>query len=128
MATSIRPRQKGGSGHNGGPPRVPFEHMTQLVTKEGIGLHFLPGPLDKWISREIRKQDGEWIDNKTGRPLSADEKGEFEQYRRQLARRTRVGRSADKLARIVDRYLPDLANETRCYMIRYPREVKNLFK
>ena len=78
MATSIRPRQKGGSGHSGGPPRVPFEHMTQLVTKEGIGLHFLPGPLDKWISREIRKQDGEWIDSKTGRPLSADEKGEFE--------------------------------------------------
>ena len=117
MATSIRPRQKGWSGHSGGPPRVPFEHMTRLVTKGGIGLHFLPGPLDKWISREVRKQDGEWTDSKTGR-----------QYRRQLARRTRVGRNADKPARIVDRDLPDLANETRCYMIRYPHEVKNLLK
>ena len=47
MATSIRPRQKGGSGHGGGPPRIPFEHMTRLVTKGGIGLHFLPGPNTK---------------------------------------------------------------------------------
>ena len=35
---------------------------------------------------------------------------------------------ADKLARIVERYLPDLANETRCYMIRFPHEVKNLLR
>ena len=39
-----------------------------------------------------------------------------------------MGRSTGKLVRIVDRYLPDLANETRCYMIRYPHEVKNLLK
>ena len=110
------------------PPQVPFEHMTRFVTRGGIGLHFLPGPLDKWIPREVRKQEGEWTDSKTGRSLSTDEKGEFRQYRRQLARRNRVGQNADKLARIVDRYLPDLANETRCYMIRYPHEVKNLLR
>ena len=39
-----------------------------------------------------------------------------------------MGQHADKLARIVERYLPDLANETRCYMVRYPHEVKNLLR
>ena len=111
------------------PTQVPFTHMTRFVTKVGIGLDYLPGPLDKWISREVSMQEGEWTDNQTGRPLSAaDEKGEYEQYRQRLATRRQVGRNADKPARIVDRYLPDLADETRCYVIRFPHEVMNLLK
>ena len=98
----------------------------RFVTKVVIGLDYLPGPLDKWISREVSMQEGEWTDNQTGRPLSAaDEKGEYEQYRQRLATRRQVGRNADKPARIVDRYLPDLADETRCYVIRFPHEVMN---
>ena len=113
------------------PTQVPFTHVTRFVTKRGIGLHCLPGPLDKWTSREVSMQEGEWTDNQTGRPLSAAEKGEYEQHRQRLATRCQVGRNVDKLARIVDRCLPDLADvadETRCYVIRFPHEVKNLLK
>eukprot|EP00439_Symbiodinium_sp_Y106_P027244 s7248_g3.t1 len=40
--------------------------MTRLVTKGGIGLHFLPGPLDKWISREADQ-------GRTARGTAADQ-------------------------------------------------------
>ena len=42
--------------------------------------------------------------------------------------RCRVGEKADKLANIVASYMPQLANETRAYMIRFPHEVKKLLK
>ena len=54
-----------GDGEEPARPRhVPFEQMTRFVTKGGIGLHYLPGPLDKWIRREVVNQAGEWYDSK----------------------------------------------------------------
>ena len=43
-----------------------------------------------------------------------------------LAARRQTGRDADRLAGIVDRYLPDVPQETRSYMIRFPHEIKGL--
>ena len=71
-----------GSGEVPARPRhVPFEQMTRFVTKGGIGLHYLPGPLDKWACREVVDRAGEWHDNQAGRPLNEAEKGEYAQYR-----------------------------------------------
>ena len=64
----------------------------------------------------------------TGKPLSAAEKEQYEKYQQRLVDRCRVGEKADKLANIVDSYMPHLANETRAYMIRFPHEVKKLLK
>ena len=110
------------------PPQIPFTHMTRFVTKGGIGLQYLPGPLDKWIDRQIHTDGEEWTDAMTGKPLSAAEKEQHEKYQQRLADRCCVGEKADKLANIVDSYMPQLANETRAYMIRFPHEVKKLLK
>ena len=80
------------------PTQVPVTHMTRFVTKGGSDCTIFQDPLDKWISREVSMQEGEWTDNQTGRPLSAAEKGEYEQYRQRLATRRQLGRNADKLA------------------------------
>ena len=110
------------------PPQIPFTHMTRFVTKGGIGLQYLPGPLDKWIDRQIHTDGEEWTDAMTGKPLSAAEKEQHEKYQQRLADRCCVGEKADKLANIVDSYMPQLANETRAYMIRFAHEVKKLLK
>ena len=54
---------------------VPFEQMTRFVTKGGIGLHYLPGPLDQWACRDVVEREGEWHDNQAGRPLNEAKKG-----------------------------------------------------
>ena len=116
-----------GSGEVPARPRhVPFEQMTRFVTKGGIGLHYLPGPLDKWTCREVGDRAGEWHDNQAGRPLNEAEKGEYAQYRQRLAARRQTGKEADKLAKIVDKYFPDVSQETRSYMIRFPHEIHSL--
>ena len=90
-------------GESGGeeparPKHVPFEQMTRFAPKGAIGLHYLPGPLDKWISREVLNQAGEWYDRQAGRPLTEAEQGEYEQYGQRLAARRQTGQDADKLA------------------------------
>ena len=100
--------------------------MTRFVTKGGIGLHYLPGPLDKWTCREVVDRAGEWHDNQADRPLNEAEKGEYPQYRQRLEARRQTGKEADKLAKIVDKYLPDVSQETRSYMIRFPHEIHSL--
>ena len=100
--------------------------MTRFVTKGGIGLHYLPGPLDKWTCREVVDRAGEWHDNQADRPLNQAEKGEYAQYRQRLEARRQTGKEADKLAKIVDKYLPDVSQATRSYMIRFPHEIHSL--
>ena len=102
--------------------------MTMFVTKGGIGLQYLPGPLDKYIDRKIDTDGEEWTDAMTGKALSAAEKEQYEHYQQRHPDRCRVGEKADKLANIVDSYMPQLAHETRAYMIRFPHEVKKLLK
>ena len=59
-------------------------------------------------------------------PLNEAEKGEYTQYIQRHEARRQTGREADKLAKIVDKYLPDVSQETRSYMIRFPHEVHKL--
>ena len=108
------------------PRHVPFEQMTMFETKGGISLHYLPGPLDIWISNEVVNQAGEWYDSQAERPLTEAETRPYEQYRQRLATRCQTERAADRLAKIVDRYLPEVSQETRSYMIRFPHEIKRL--
>ena len=95
--------------------------------KGGIGLHFLPalGQMDF-----PRSQKAGWgMDRQQDRTTAqCRREGGVRTISTTACQENPVGRSAGKLVRIVDRYLPDLANETRCYMIRYPHEVKNLLK
>ena len=44
-------------------------------------------------------------------------------YRRRLGERRRVGKQADHLVRIVDKYLPKVAAENRAYVMKYPQKV-----
>ena len=82
-----------GDGEEPARPRhVPFEPMTRFVTKGGIGLHYFPGPLDKWIRREVVNQAGEWYDSQAGRPLTEAEKGEYEQTDRGSLQDAKWGR------------------------------------
>ena len=37
--------------------------MTWAMTKGGIGLQYLPGPLDEWIDRKIDTDGEEWTDD-----------------------------------------------------------------
>ena len=125
-ADQAAPRGEGSSEAARPRQHVPFEQMTRFVTKGGIGLHYLPGPLDQWACRDVVEREGEWHDNQAGRPLNEAEKGEYTQYIQRHEARRRTGREADKLAKIVDKYLPDVSQETRSYMIRFPHEVHKL--
>ena len=93
-ADQAAPRGEG-SGEAARPRQhVPFEQMTRFVTKAGIGLHYLPGPLDQWACRDVVDREGEWHDNQAGRPLNEAEKGEYTQHiQRHEARRQNGERS-----------------------------------
>ena len=74
---------EGGGEEPARPKHVPFEQMTRFVTKGGIGLHYLPGPPDKWIRREVLNQAGEWYDSQAGRPLAENtDRGSLQDARR----------------------------------------------
>ena len=79
-ADQAAPRGEGSSEAARPRQHVPFEQMTRFVTKGGIGLHYLPGPLDQWACRDVVEREGEWHDNQAGRPLNEAEKGEYTQY------------------------------------------------
>ena len=49
-------------------------------------------------------------------------------YRRRLGERRRVGKQADHLVRIVDKYLPKVAAENRAYVMKYPQKVGGMLK
>ena len=52
----------------------------------------------------------------------------YESYQQRLCERHRVGEQADRLVRIVDRYMPRVADENRAYVMRYPHKVGEMLK
>ncbi|CAE7774695.1 unnamed protein product [Symbiodinium sp. CCMP2592] len=113
------PQQEAGDGKT---PQIPFSHMTRFTTRGGLGLHFLPGPLDRWGKREIYDANGVWMDAETDEPLSQKDAGEYEKYRDRFKTRCKIAATADKVTKIVDKYLPALADETRAHLIRFPQK------
>ena len=72
-------------------PAAGHDQMTLFATRKRLHMQYPPDPLDKWIARDIQlSPGGGYVDNTPG------ETGK-----------------ADRLVRIVDRYMPRIAEENR---------------
>ena len=98
-------------------------------TRRGLHLQFDPEPsLDRWINREVQfnAKTGKYTTSKG--ELSAAQQATHEQYQNRHRTRCRVGDVADKLTRIVDKYLPKVADENRVFIMRFPNKASKLLK
>eukprot|EP00439_Symbiodinium_sp_Y106_P069707 s5317_g12.t1 len=92
-------------------------------------MQYPPDPLDKWIARDIQLSPGrDYVDNTTGEALSTEEGEEYEQYQRCFHKRCKLGGKADRLVRIVDRYMPRIAEENRIFVMRFPDKVGKMLR
>ena len=90
---------------------------------------FQPEAADVWMARRLETCEGEgYIDTQTGEPLGPVERAAYEVYLQRLCERRRVGEQADRLVRIVDQYLPKVADENRAYVMRYPHKVNAMLR
>ena len=106
-----------------------------ILSRNSSGSHqrqhllYDPETLDKWISRTIEPTDqGGYRDAQTGETLAPEDEASYEHYRRRLCERYRTGEQADRLVRIVDRYMPAIADENRTYVMKYPHKVLTMLK
>ena len=101
--------------------------MTQFATRKGLHMLYPPEPLDRWIGRDIRQtQEGDYLDCSTGEVLGQQESKEYEQYQQRFLKRCKLGGKADRLLRIVDRYMPRIAAENRVFTMRFPEKVHDM--
>ena len=68
-----------------------------------------------------------WKDE-AGEDLPKEAAESWEAYKKRLKTRHKLGKSADKLVRMVDRFLPKVAAETRVFIMRFPHEIPDLLK
>ena len=106
------------------------DEKTHYVTQGGLHLLYDPETLDKWISRttEPTNQEKKYRDAQTGETLAPEDEASYEHYRRRLCEGYRTGEQADRLVRIVDRYMPAIADENRTYVMKYPHKVLTMLK
>ena len=103
-----------------------LDEMTHFATRKGLHMLYRPEALDKWIGRDIRQtQKGDYS---TGEILGQPESKEYEQYRQRFLTRCKVGGKADRLVRIVDRYMPRVSAENRVYTMRFPDKVHDMLR
>ena len=96
----------------------------------GLHLQYKPEPsIDRWRNSEVKfdMEKGGYI-KPTGKALNASEKGTFARYQRRHVVRCRAGDLADKLTRMVDKYLPGVATESRVYIMRFAETIPKLLK
>ena len=104
-----------------------MDAMTQFATRKGLHMLYPPEPLNRWIGRDIRQtQEGDYLDCSTGEVLGQQESKEYEQYQQRFLKRCKLGGKADRLVRIVDRYMPRIAAENRVYTMRFPEKVHDM--
>ncbi|CAE7847872.1 rnc, partial [Symbiodinium sp. KB8] len=129
--TGARPNKADASPEEGGLdlPSTAEPKKVLFKTRRGLHLQFDPEPsLDRWISCEVR------FNAKTGKyttpkgELSVAQQAAYEQYQNRHMARCRVGDVADKLTRIVDKYLPKVADENRVFIMRFPNKASQLLK
>ena len=95
-----------------------LDRKTHFLTKGGLHLLYEPTAEDRWISRQTTTcEEGDYIDNQTGEVLSREDAASYESYQQRLCERHRVGEQADRLVRIVDRYMPRVADENKPYVV-----------
>ena len=107
------------------PPTVRDD---RLRDEKGLMLLYDPGPGDEWINRPIVKTRGGWKDTSTGEILNKTQAQAYGKFLRRHRGRNKVGDTADKLVRVVDKYLPLQADETRAYVCRFPEQAESLLK
>ena len=117
-----------GAGSSRANPIRPLSEMTGFETKRGLVLLYNPEPGDEWIKRTIVKAPGGLQDTATGKMLTKAQTKAYESFLRRHHDRNEVGRKADKLVRLVDKYLPLQADETRAFVCRFPRQAAALLK
>ena len=109
---------------SGGRPQraeTPLDQKTAFRTQGGMHLLFEPEAADEWMKRSIETcEGGGYVDTATGEALNPTDEAAYEVYLQRLCERHRIGEQADRLARIVDQYLPDIAGENRAYIMRLP--------
>ena len=111
------------------PPEVTLDHKTAFVTAGGLHLLYDPEALDKWIAKRMELcEEGGHMDTHTGEKLSEKDEAEYALYQKRLCERYGVGEMADRLVKIVDRYMPKVADENRAYVMRYPGQVKTMLQ
>ena len=96
----------------------PFSEMTQFATRRGRILLYEPESLDKWIGRKIEKDEAttRFLDASTVEFLSHKQAKSYEAYHARRQQWSRTGDKLDKYIRIVDKYLPRVAEETCIYI------------
>ena len=109
-------------------PIRPLSEMTGFETKKGLVLLYNPGPGDEWINRTIVKAQGGLKDASTGEVLTKAQTRAYESFLHRHQVRNKVGKRADKLVRLVDKYLPLQADETRASVCRFPEQAESLLK
>ena len=109
-------------------PIRPLSEMTGFETKKGLMLLYNPEPGDEWINRTIVKARGGLQDTATGEKLTKAQTKKYESFLRRHHDRNTVGQKADKLVRLVDKYLPLQADETRAFVCRFPEQAEALLK
>ena len=111
------------------PPEVTLDHKTAFVTAGGLHLLYDPEALDKWIAKRMELcEEGGHMDTHTGEKLSEKDEAEYALYQKRLCERYGVGEMADRLVKIVDRYMPKVADENRAYVMPYPGNVKTMLQ
>ena len=98
---------------------TPLDQRTAFRTQGGLHLLF---------EHEAARPAKGYMDTQMGEPLGPAERAAYEVYLRRLCERHRVGEQADRLARIVDKYLPKVADENQAYVMRYPHKVNAMLK
>ena len=106
----------------------PLSEMAGFKTRRGLMLLYDPTPDDVWINRPIARIRGGWKDTSTGEVLSKTQAQAYSKFPRRHLDRNKVGDIADKLVRMVDKYLPLQADETRAYVCRFPEQAESLLK
>ena len=97
-----------------GPPQPSLNHKVRFVTGKGLGLLFHSRPLDKWIGRDVTYEEATGRLWETPGEYLSDEMAEsYAAYRGRLRKRHALGKAADKLVKITDKYLPRITDEAR---------------
>ena len=131
-------QSSGGAGPTSGTPKrgkavtpkPSLDHMTTFHTgKKRLGLLFHPGPLDRWIGRKIQCEEttGKFRDE-TGEYLNDEMAESYSNYLGRLHSRHKLGKAADKLVYITDKYLPKITDETCAFIMRFPYRIPQLLK
>ncbi|CAE7652904.1 unnamed protein product [Symbiodinium sp. CCMP2592] len=111
------------------PEESALNARTAFRTEGGLHLFFPPDTLDLWVNKEVKTNDeGELFLASSGEPLTPQQAGEYAAYQARLSHRYRLGDQADRLVRIVDKWLPHVAAENRVFTMRFPEKVPALLE